>query len=365
MTASQPGSVGGARAPLDVAVAHAAAWVARRLSCAEPPRVELIAAGRSNLTYRLAAEDGRSWVLRRPPTGRLLPGAHDMWREFRILSALHADGSVPVPPPVAFCEDTSVAGVPFYVMADVPGVVLRAPSDAATLADALRQRVCRAAVEVLARVHAVDLESVGLGDLGPPSGYVQRQLRRWLRHVQEGDESDGEFARQEEALRALAPEDAPHTLVHGDYRFDNLIVDPTDGRVNAVVDWEIGTIGDPLADLASFLISCDQPGDARHALGVAGVTAAGGFFDRASMGALYFARTDRRGDEAASWMEYYFAFAYWKLACILHGVASRYRAGAGGGAQTPPAGRAHVDWLLARSVDHLSTYQRSRRRAGR
>lgn len=345
-------------APIDVAVEGAISWVSRRVTAPVPLRPELISAGRSNLTYRLVAQDGRSWVLRRPPVGELLPGAHDMRREFRILTDLHAEGSVPVPHPLLLCEDLSLVGVPFYVMSDVAGVVLRAPSDVALLDCDARVALCESVVDVLAKIHAVDLEATNLGELGPHTDYVERQVRRWLRHVQATGVAESIFATQAVALRSSLPAEVAHTLVHGDYRLDNLIVCASDGGVRAVVDWEIGTIGDPLADLASFLISWDQPGDVRPALGAPGATAAGRFLDRTAMVERYVSLAGRGHQDVDRWLDFYCAFAYWKLACILHGVATRYRAGGGGGAKSPPADEDHIRWLLARSVAFLTAHRR-------
>jgi len=346
---------------MDNAISRALTWVAARLGLSEPPTAERIAAGRSNLTYRLRAEDDRTWVLRRPPLGHLLAGAHDMEREFRILTGLRAAGTVPAPAPLVLCQDRDILGVPFYVMEDVPGVVLRAPADAAALGALARANVAASAVGVLAAIHEVDLDGCGLGDLGSHSGYVARQIRRWLGQVRQSTDVavDRAFIRLGSDLGQLSPKGAPHTLVHGDYRLDNLIVDPSRGTVRAVVDWEIGTVGDPLADLASFLISWDEPEDAAFALGAPSATAEGGFASRQAVAERYFSiRPDARAEGV---MTYYLAFAYWKLACILWNVAARYRAGGGGGATSPPPGAEHVRWLLGRSAEHLAAFRRTTR----
>src|SRR5690606_14136173 len=143
-----------------------------------------------NLTYRVTGRSGRRWVLRRPPTGPLLPRAHDMRREYRILRALSQDTAVPVPEPVALCDDESVLGVPFYVMADVPGVVLREPADALALSEEVRAAAAFRAVEVLAALHAVNIDRTRLADLGPREGYVGRQLRRWLSQVEQSGDAE-------------------------------------------------------------------------------------------------------------------------------------------------------------------------------
>jgi aminoglycoside phosphotransferase (APT) family kinase protein len=324
----------------------------------EPLSCELIAGGRSNLTYRVTNGSGRGWVVRRPPTGPLLARAHDMRREYRILRALWQHTPVPVPEPVALCDDESVLGVPFYVMADVPGAVLREPGDAVALDEDVRAAAAFHAVDVLAALHSVDIDRAGLADLGPSGGYVGRQLRRWLSQVeQSGDmEAITLLGRQQEALLTAAPVSAKVTLVHGDYRFDNLVVDSHEGTVRAVLDWEIATLGDPLADLGSFLVYWDEPDDERPALGITGPTAARGFPSRHDVAARYAEALALDLDA----LDFYVAFGYWKLACILHGVAHRYRSGAGGGARAdalPVDMSEHTRWLAHRSADHLSRYR--------
>jgi aminoglycoside phosphotransferase (APT) family kinase protein len=337
----------------DSRVAPAIDWMRANVAGASGAmRHALIAGGRSNLTYRVTAADGRTWVLRRPPTGTLLPRAHDMRREFRIIQALAERTAIPVPPPVAMCDDTEVLGVPFYVMSDVTGAVLREPADSAALEGEARARAARHAIDVLVDLHAVDVDGAGLGDLGRRDSYVERQLRRWLSQVeQSGDvEIAALLSRQQERLLRAVPPDAGTALVHGDYRFDNLIVDPDEGVVKAVLDWEIATLGDPFADLASFLVYWDEVGDERGALGVLGPTAVAGFPSRAEVATTYAAASGRDLDR----LDFYLAFGYWKVACILQGVAHRYRAGDGGGAAAPADDISeHLRWLVCRSVEHL------------
>ncbi|MHB1710311.1 MAG: phosphotransferase family protein [Acidimicrobiales bacterium] len=339
---------------IDPRVAPALVWVAQHVPGASvKDYCELIAGGRSNLTYRLTAADGRTWVLRRPPTGPLLPRAHDMSREYRILDALFRYTDVPVPEPIAFCDDETLLGVPFYVMADAAGTVLRHPDDAEALGPGVRSAVAGRAIEILAALHAVDVVAAGLADLGPHNGYVDRQLRRWLGQVeQSGDESAISFlGTQQRALSAAAPVAALTALVHGDYRLDNLVVDPARGSVRAVLDWEISTIGNPLADLGSLLVYWDEPGDERPALGVPGPTGIGGFPSREQLAERYMMASGTPVDT----LNFYVAFGYWKLACVLHGVAHRYRSGDGGGGEAPPADAdEHIRWLVSRSAGHLN-----------
>jgi aminoglycoside phosphotransferase (APT) family kinase protein len=342
----------------DGRVEPALAWCRRALGgVCGVLRAELIGGGRSNLTYRLSDGSGASWILRRPPVGPLLPRAHDMGREYRVLRALRARSDVPVPCPLALCEDPLVLGVPFYLMSDVAGTVLRQPEDAAHIPAATRRRVTMDATGVLASIHRVDLERVGLDGLASHSGYLERQLRRWLQQVElSGDVRAGVLlgACQQRLLEAL-PDDRRPTLVHGDYRFDNLIVDRRTGAIRAVVDWEIATIGDPVADLATWIACWDEPGDERPALGMRSASSAGGFGSRQDLVDLYADASGRRPDH----LDYYLAFAYWKLACVLQGVAHRYRAGSSGGSPAEGLGPEHLEWLAGRSYACLRAYARS------
>lgn len=342
----------------DPRVAAAIAWMAGHVAGAgEDMTAELIAGGRSNLTFRVTEPSGRTWVLRRPPTGPLLPRAHDMRREYHITSALWQHTAVPVPEPIALCEDESVLGVPFYVMGDVAGTVVRDPADAAALGEEVRAAAALRAVEVLAALHAVDIAAAGLADLGPHDGYVRRQLRRWLSQVEQSGDTEAitVLGEQQRALLAATPSaPAGIALVHGDYRLDNLVVDPDDGTVRAVLDWEIATIGDPLADLASLLVYWDEPHDKRAALGVPGPTIVPGFPSRNDLASRY-AETSGLDPDA---LDFYVAFAYWRLACVLHGVAHRYRSGGGGGAAGTPIDISdHVRWLVRRSDEHLGRHE--------
>jgi aminoglycoside phosphotransferase (APT) family kinase protein len=224
-------------------------------------RAELISGGRSNLTYLLT--DGRSsWVLRRPPLGGLTPSAHDMAREYRVVAALR-DTGVPVARAVALCEDPEMIGAPFAVVEYVAGRVLRAQDDLAALSDADVERCAGALVDTLAALHAVDPAAVGLGAFGRPQGYLERQVRRWYdqwTRVATREVADVEMLHGR--LAASCPAETGAAIVHGDLRVDNAILDPEDvGVVRAVVDWEMATLGDPLADLALHLVYRDPAFD--------------------------------------------------------------------------------------------------------
>ena len=297
------------------------AWLAARTEVIAPLEFELITGGRSNLTYHVRDAAGTRWVLRRPPLGHVLATAHDVGRESRIMSALEPT-AVPVPPIVGRCDDDVVNGAPFIVMAHVDGLVLRDRATAEQLDEPVRRTASDNLVDVLAAIHAVDPETVGLGDLGRRDGYVERQLKRWhgqwersaYTHVTGIDQVHGR-------LSAAVPDQHDSTIVHGDYRLDNCIVG-TDGTIAAVLDWELCTLGDPLADVGLLLVYWSQSGDTFSALPDAPTTATG-FPDRAALVERYAAASGRPVDD----VDYYVALGYWKLACILAGVATRYAAG--------------------------------------
>ncbi|HEV8064513.1 MAG TPA: phosphotransferase family protein, partial [Acidimicrobiales bacterium] len=305
------------------------AWLAEHVGLVEPLTYELINGGRSNLTFKVSDRAGRAVALRRPPVGHVLPTAHDMSREHRIITALWPT-AVPVPRTLGLCLDTDVTGVPFYVMEFVPGHIIRDSERAETELDvAGRRRASESLVAVMADLHAVDVTEVGLGDLGRHEGYLSRQLARW--HGQfdksqfEGGERVGEVDAVFERLSAEIPEQQGVTVVHGDYRLDNTML-ADDGSVAAVLDWEICTLGDPLADVGLLMVYWAEAGDEITALGKA-PTQVEGFASRAELKELYAERTGR--DLAA--LDYYVAFGYWKLACILQGVLARWVGGATGG----------------------------------
>jgi len=301
-------------------------WFAVNVQGAEPPLAyERIAGGRSNLTFRVTGAGAGEWILRRPPLGTTLGSAHDMGREHRILTGL-ARTPVPAPTPVAFCADEQVTGAEFYVMEFVDGVVLRDESDVeASFPEPERRRVGEALVDTLAELHAVDADAAGVGDLGRRDGYAERQLRRWKR--QWDASKTRELTAMEEAHRLLAarvPEQRDTTIVHGDYRLDNVIVTPA-GDVAAIVDWELCTLGDPLADLGLLMDYWAQPGDEVVPL-TRSPTLAPGFPTREELAARY---AERSGRDIAQ-LDFFVALGYWKLAAILEGVYARYAAGAYG-----------------------------------
>jgi aminoglycoside phosphotransferase (APT) family kinase protein len=300
---------------------------------AELTGIQLIAGGRSNLTYRLTVGD-RSLVLRRPPLGHVLPTAHDMSREYRVLTALSGT-AVPVARPVAFCADTEVVGAPFYLMEHVPGSVLRTRQDTASLTEAQARELSEHLADMLAAIHGIDVDAVGLADLGRGAGYLRRQLGRWQRQwdLSVTREVPG-YPELVARLASRLPGEGETTLVHGDFRLDNVLVAlAPEPRITAVVDWEMATLGDPLADLGLTLVYWTDPGEdgwltpeQQAAAGplAAGVstdaTASPGFLSRAQFAAGYAQRTGRD----VSRIGYYVAFGYFKLAVVLEGIHARY-----------------------------------------
>jgi len=309
-------------------VSRLAGWLAAHgVPAAERlPAVRVIAGGRSNLTYRLdfpAPSGPARLVLRRPPLGHVLPTAHDMAREYRLISALHGTG-IPVATPVAFCSDTEIIGAPFYVMEYVDGVVIRTVQDATRISPEQARQVSERLAEMLAAIHQLDVAAVGLGDFGRPDGYMRRQLTRWQRQweLSVTREVPG-YAELVARLEAGLPEHGEGTLVHGDFRIDNVLLAPDpEPRITAVVDWEMATLGDPLADLALTLVywvDPDDPGWADVQVG-ATATAAPGFLTRREFAASYAARTGRDLSEIG----YYMAFGCYKLAVVLEGINARF-----------------------------------------
>ena len=285
----------------------------------DPGRLDarMLTGGRSNVTYVL----NDRWVLRRPPLGNVMPSAHDMGREHRVLTGLTRAG-FPVPRPLHLCEDETVIGAPFMVAEYVDGRVLE-DGDALSPADA--DAFCETFVQTLADLHAVDAVACGLGELGRPSGFIQRQVRRWAGQwertkTRELPVLDGLAATLSDEVAAV-PEDLPWGVVHGDFRLDNLILDRDRPVVQAVVDWEMSTLGHPAADLAISLVYWSQPTDVlRRQLSVAaGATDAEGFWDRRRIVERYAART---GD-ALDHLDVCLALACLKLAVIMESIHKR------------------------------------------
>lgn len=304
------------------ALSNWAAGAGRSAGLELPLHASLVAGGKSNLTFRIDDATGRSLALRRPPLGKLLPKAHDVIREHRLISALSERSAVPVPAPVAACTDPAVIGAPFFLMDFVEGAILRDRRSAAAVPEPVRGAAAERLVETLIALHAVTPEDLGLADLAPPDGYLTRQLTRWKAQF---DRSRSRDVPDVDAVAAWLGERIPPQtetrLVHGDYRLDNAIL-AADGRILAVLDWEIATLGDPLADLAILLVYWAGEGDE-----AIGPTSVAGFPDRATVAERYAALSGRTLDT----LGYHIVFAYWKLACVAEGVYARYASGGGGG----------------------------------
>ncbi|MEW2387894.1 phosphotransferase family protein [Streptomyces venezuelae] len=310
-----------------------------------PLSARLIEGGRSNLTY--AVTDGTSrWVVRRPPLGHVLATAHDMKREHRVIAALHPT-DVPVPAPVLLCEDETVIGSPFYVMEFVDGTPYRTAEELAPLGPERTREAVLGLVDTLVDLHAVDPAAVGLGDFGRPEGFLDRQLRRWGKQLDAS--RNRELAGIDELHAALGrslPDSPAPTVIHGDYRLDNVLMGDDD-RIRAILDWEMSTLGDPLTDLGLLVMysaKLEVPESP-----VSTTAGAPGHPDPAELIERYAARSGR-DVSAVSW---YTAFAWFKLAVILEGIHYRYTLG-----QTVGAGFDRIGELVPVFVRHgLTTLQ--------
>jgi aminoglycoside phosphotransferase (APT) family kinase protein len=292
-----------------------------------PLTATLLANGRSNLTYRVTDAAGRSWAIRRPPLGHVMPTAHDLTREYTVLTGL--SGNYPVPRPWLLCGDDSVIGVPFLVMDFIEGTVIADRAGADRLSTDQADRVCRLLVDSLARLHAVDAVACGLGGFGKPEGYLARQVRRWgeqwqLSKTRELASMDVMARWLGENVATLAP-DLPWSIVHGDFRVDNMIVATDASEVRAVVDWEMSTLGDPIADLAVTLVYWAEAGDGLRAeVAVAeGLTAGPGFWTREQI-VDHYATISGRGMEQ---LGFCLVLACYKLAVIMESLNHRARMG--------------------------------------
>lgn len=281
--------------------------------------------GHTNLTYLLQDQSGRKAVIRRPPLGELLPKAHDMSREWAVISKL-AGTNVPVPRAFGFCDDIAVTGAHFYVMGHIDGHPLYNANDTRRLVpDDLRQTLGYSFIDVLAELHALDPDEIGLSDLGKKDDYIGRQLKTWYRSwtasVEPARLDDPRAHSLQKYFLEHTPEQGPARIVHGDYGLHNCLVGQ-DGRIAAVVDWEISTLGDPLADLAYALNPWPDPSDASPPLPEAALSLPG-FPSRSELARRYAAKTGRD----LSRLDFYIGFNRWKTAAIIHGVYARYMEG--------------------------------------
>ena len=290
--------------------------------------VELITAGMSNLTYVVTpagAPDDEAVILRRPPTGAVLATAHDMAREHRVITAL-APTAVPVPRTLHLCTDAAVLGAPFYVMERVVGLHVTRDLPAGYADEPPQRRaVADGLVDVLADLHAVDPSDVGLDGFGRPEGFLTRQVRRWTTQWEATRDQDRPGM---DALAARLAETVPETgrtsVLHGDYRLDNCLLDPDEpGRVRAVLDWEMSTLGDPLTDLGLMFVYWPEAGEERASM-LSPVTTLPGFPSRREVAERYASRT---GTDLSA-LPWYVGFAFFKFAAIVAGIVARSAAGA-------------------------------------
>ena len=299
------------------------AWIAANVENLTPPfKWTRLEGGHSNLTYRIDDTQGRAAVIRRPPQGELLPKAHDMSREWALISAL-GPTPVPVPDALGFCESPDVTGAWFYVMGLIDGHPLYGADDTNRyVPEDQRRKMATSFIDVLAALHDVDPDDVGLGDLGKKENYVGRQLKTWYRSwtssVEPAQFDDPRAHELQQYFLDNILDQGPARVVHGDYGVHNCLVGP-DCTIAAVVDWEISTLGDPLADLAYALNQWPDPTDREPPL-PEGATAPSGFPSRTELRNRYAEQTGRD----LSKLDYYVGFNRWKSACIVHGVYARY-----------------------------------------
>lgn len=309
-----------------IEVAPVSEWMVANIPGAVAPfTFDVIAGGRSNLTFKVSGADGERFVLRRPPLGHVLATAHDMAREHKVITAVGRAHTVPVPPALGLCTDESVNGAPFYVMGFVDGVVLDSPERGEQLSLPLRRVAGEHLVDVLAELHAVDIDAVGLGDLAKREGYVERQVKRWSTQWEQSKTRElpaiDEVARR---LREAMPAQQGVSIAHGDFRFGNCLTNLDTGRIAAVLDWELCTLGDPLADLGYLGVYWFH--GELSTMRANDPTPAGGFPTYPELVERYARRTGRD----VSGIDYYVAFGCWRLAVISEGVYARYLHGAMG-----------------------------------
>jgi aminoglycoside phosphotransferase (APT) family kinase protein len=309
-------------------------------------KVEQFPAGQSNLTFLLRSGNWEA-VLRRPPLGPVPPRAHDMAREFRILHRLHP--SFPLAPrPYVLCEDPSVLGAPFYVMERRRGLVLDQELPTVWNFAALHRAIAESLVQVLVDLHAVDWQAAGLDDIGHPEGYLQRQVSGWIERHARARTTDMEgVGALTEWLQATLPPSPAATVIHNDYKLNNVVLDPAEPRrVTAVLDWEMATVGDPLSDLASLLVYWTEPGEAEMMGGLRSVTGEAGFPSRQDVAEFY----RRLSGRDLSNLRWYLAFAYFKVGVICQQIYVRWHRGQTHDARFEGLGDV-ATWMIRRASD--------------
>ncbi len=328
-------------------------WLDDNISTLEGPyKFELINGGRSNLSYLITDANLNKVVLRRPPVSHVLSTAHDMLREFKMISAL-SKTKVEVPVPYSFVDDESVIGAPFYIMSFEEGLILRSVLDVEKNVPNLevRKQLSENLVNSLVNLHQVDYKKVNLSEFERPDNYVDRLLERWIVQF---EKTKGEteninllITQLYSQLKKLNPNSNENTVIHGDFRLDNVVITQT-GEVKAILDWELSTIGDPLSDLGLSLVywgssEMDSP------LNLPSPTTLDGFLNAEEILELYSLRSGRSTDN----INYYIALGYWKLACILQGVYKRYSSGARAGDSSGVDGFEQLVGNLAQSAKNV------------
>lgn len=300
-------------------------WFSDHVTPVDSLSATVIGHGRSNITYRIESGDG-AWVLRRPPLSHVLPTAHDMKREYRVISALEGTG-IPVPDAIALCEDKDVIGAQFYIMSFVDGMV---PADPAAFAakypESQRRAIGENLIDTLADLHAVDPQKVGLGDFGKPAGFVARQVKRFAGQIEQ-HKTKRDFPELPELARrlqnAIPEETGDYSIVHGDYRIDNCVLGD-DGKIAAILDWEMSSLGDPLTDVGLiYMYWNDAQSGSQTGVASNGVTAQSGFLPRREAMERYAKRSGRDLTN----LDFYILLAHFKLAVIVEGIYARFLEG--------------------------------------
>lgn len=307
--------------PDAINVERVSSWISQQADVDGPFDYHLIAGGRSNMTFTVEQNGQTLFVLRRPPMGPLLPSAHDMAREHRLMHALR-NTNVPVPEMIGLCQDETINGRDFYVMRFVDGIVVRDIDIASSMSISARRTMSESLIENLVALHQVDTDDVGLGDLAKRSGYIQRQVKRWISQWENSRTRDLPIVDSVASeLLVRMPEPNPTAIAHGDYRLSNCMVD-SQGSVTAVLDWELCTLGEPMADLGGLLGYWHDPQET-DPVGDSESTGLPGFLKQDEVAERY---AEAMGFEMGS-ISYYRAFAQWRLACIAEGVYARYLGG--------------------------------------
>jgi aminoglycoside phosphotransferase (APT) family kinase protein len=313
------------RAGEELDLVRLGAYLGRNFAGSGPVTVEQFPAGHSNLTYRVTWA-GRELVLRRPPFGSQVKSAHDMGREYRVLSKLHEAYNV-APEVILYCDDPSVLDAPFYLMEPIRGIILRRElPPGLLLSPVVARRISEVFLDHLVRLHRLDYNKIGLGDLGKPQGYLERQVKGWIERYHNSATHDlAEVERISDWLAQHIPASSDATLIHNDYKYDNVVLDSNDiTKIAGVLDWEMCTLGDPLSDLGTTLAYWTDPSDPDELQEIcAAPTTIPGTLTRAQLAERYARATDRSIHN----MVFYLTFARFKVAVIVQQIYYRYARG--------------------------------------